>query len=91
LIYQGTTADTSLKPKRSQAKKMTRTEVRFEVEANELSVIDGYCSGTGKCRTEVIRLILDEWSKNQLHISTLICRVAGVNPAALDTNRNEGK
>lgn len=67
---------------------MGKTEVQFEVDGSELSVIDGYCSGTGKCRTEVIRLILEEWSRNQLHISTLICRVAGVNPAAPDSYRN---
>lgn len=70
---------------------MGKTEVRFEVDGSELSVIDGYCSGTGKCRTEVIRLILEEWSRNQLHISTLICRVAGVNPLPSDSGRNRGE
>lgn len=68
---------------------MNRTEIRFEVEAQELSVIDGYCSGTGKCRSEVIRFILSEWSKNQLHIATLVCRVAGVNPLPSDSGRNK--
>lgn len=68
---------------------MNRTEIRFEVEAQELSVIDGYCSGTGKCRSEVIRFILSEWSKNQLHIATLVCRVSGVNPTASYPDRNK--
>lgn len=66
---------------------MAKTEVRFEVDVQELSVIDGYCSATGKCRTEIIKSILEEWSGKQLHIATLVCRVAGVNPIQLDSSR----
>lgn len=67
---------------------MTKTEIRFEVESGELSVIDGYCNATGKCRTEVIKSILGEWSDKKLHESILICRVAGVNPTALEAVRS---
>lgn len=67
---------------------MAKTEVRFEVEAEELSVIDGFCSATDKCRTEIIKSILNEWSVKKLHESILVCRVAGVNPMASDTHRS---
>jgi len=67
---------------------MAKTEVRFEVEAEELSVIDGYCSATDKCRTEIIKTILSEWSEKKLHESILVCRVAGVNPIAVEAHRS---
>jgi len=70
---------------------MAKTEVRFEIDSGDLAVIDGYCSGTGKCRTEVINFILSEWSSNQLHISTLVCRVAGVNPMVTEKRRSGDK
>lgn len=68
---------------------MAKTEIRFEAEADDLSVIDGYCNATGKCRTEVIKSILREWSDKKLHESIVVCRVAGVNPAKSDTSRSE--
>ena len=59
-------------------------EIRFEIPLEELAVLDGYCQGTGQDRTSVIKRILLDWSANQLHVSTLICRVAGVNPTDLE-------
>lgn len=67
---------------------MAKTEVRFEVEVEELSVIDGYCSATDKSRTEIIKTILSEWSEKKLHESILVCRVAGVNPTDTETHRS---
>jgi len=66
-----------------------KTEIRFELYATELSVLDGYCQATGRDRTSVFREILDGWSREKLHISTLICRVAGVNPQAPEQRRND--
>lgn len=63
------------------------TEIRFEVPFGTLAVIDGYCNGTGKDRTKVIREILEAWSKEKLHVATVICRVAQVNPMASDAPR----
>lgn len=60
------------------------TEIRFELPIAVLTVIDGYCNGTGKDRTKVIREILDNWSKEKLHVSMIVCRVAGVNPMQSD-------
>ena len=56
------------------------TELRFELPISDLAVIDGYCNGTGKDRTKVVKEIIAAWSKEKLHVSTVICRVAGVNP-----------
>ena len=65
-------------------------EVRFEAPSGEVSVLDGYCSATGKIRTDVMRLILKEWSSAKLREATLICRVAGINPTSADACRSSG-
>lgn len=57
------------------------TEIRFELDAHETSVLDGYCQATGKSRGEVLRGLLGDWSAQKLHEATLICRTTGVNPA----------
>jgi hypothetical protein len=58
------------------------TELRFQLPPEEVSVLDGYCQGTGQDRTKVLRRILKEWSDAKLHEATLILRVAGRNPAS---------
>lgn len=65
-------------------------EVRLELDEARVRVLDGYCSATGKTRTDVIRGLLQEWSSRELHEATLICRVAGVNPAAPVHSRDVG-
>ncbi len=67
---------------------MTRAEIRFETDVSTLAVLDGYCSATGKSRTDVLRTLLDSWSRDRLHEATLICRVAGVNPMDPETRRS---
>lgn len=64
------------------------TEVRIELPVDDLAVIDGYCNGTGKNRTAVIREVLGSWSREKLHVSMIVCRVAGVNPMESDKGRN---
>lgn len=64
-----------------------KTELRVEVDADELGVLDGYVQATGKSRTDVVRQLLREWSDKKLHEATLICRVAGVNPQSPDPCR----
>lgn len=59
-------------------------EIRAEIPAEELAVLDGYCMANGKNRTEIIVGLLKEWSKQKLHESILICRVAGINPTDPD-------
>jgi len=63
------------------------TELRFELPISDLAVIDGYCNGTGKDRTKVVKEIIALWSKEKLHVATVICRTAGVNPIASEGGR----
>ena len=62
-------------------------EVRFEAKAETIAVLDGYCSATGKCRTAFINDLLEQWAAAKLHEATVICRVAGVNPADKEHGR----
>jgi len=64
-------------------------ELRVEIPNDELSVIDGYCSATGECRTDVIRELLSMWSKKKLHEATVILRVAGGNPTVSESDRSQ--
>lgn len=66
-------------------------EIRFEAKQETVAVLDGFCSASGKCRTEFINQLLDEWAKSKLHEATIICRVAGVNPTELELNRRNAK
>jgi hypothetical protein len=63
-------------------------EIRIEVPDDEVKVLDGYCSGTGKGRTDVIRSILRDWSAGKLHESIMVCRVAGVTPTVSESDRS---
>ena len=64
---------------------MTVTEIRVEVDPSEVSVLDGYCSATGKNRS--VRGLLKDWSNAKLHEATLILRVAGINPTQPEGER----
>jgi hypothetical protein len=63
------------------------TEFRIEIPVDELAVLDGYCSATGKTRTGVIRSLLGIWAKDKAHEAMMICRVAGINPTSPDSSR----
>ena len=63
------------------------TEISFELPADEVAVLDGYCQATAQKRTAVFRQILREWSAQKHHEAMLICRVAGCNPDSSDDNR----
>jgi len=58
-------------------------EIRVEVPDEHLAVLDAYCSASSESRTDVIKELLAEWSKQKFHEATLILRVAGRNPATL--------
>ena len=66
---------------------MSITELRVEVDSDEVSVLDWYCSATGKKRTDVIRHLLKELSNSKLHEATLILRVAGHLATPSENNR----
>lgn len=63
------------------------TELRIELPAEEVAVLDGFCAATGENRTVVLRRLLREWSGKKLHEATVIVRVAGVDPAAPERGR----
>lgn len=67
---------------------MRTVEIRLELDEARVRVLDGYCSATGKSRSDVLRGLLLEWSGRKLHEATLICRVAGVNPTSPETQRD---
>jgi hypothetical protein len=55
-------------------------ELRVELEKFIVDVMDGYCSGTGMCRTKLANQILGDWAHQKHHESIVILRVAGGNP-----------
>lgn len=62
-------------------------EIRVELPPETVAVMDAHCAATGKCRTELTKEVLGEWASKKLHESTLICRVAGVNPMQPERRR----
>lgn len=66
---------------------MAVTELRVEVEKDELTVLDAYVNATGKSRAGVIRLLLKQWSDSKMHEAIVICRMPRVNPLATETQR----
>lgn len=56
------------------------TEISFELPAEEVGVLDGYCQANGLKRTQVFRRILKEWSDLKHREAMMICRVAGIKP-----------
>ena len=61
-------------------------EIRLEVDHEDVAVLDGYCSATGKSRTDVIRSLLKRWSEAKLHEANIVLRVAGRIPASPESH-----
>jgi hypothetical protein len=61
-----------------------KTEIRVVLPTEEVAVLDGYCNGTGKDRSKVLRRILAEWSEAKHREAIVIVRVAGSNPIPLE-------
>lgn len=66
-----------------------RTEISFEVSPEETAVLDGYCSAKNIKRTTVFRQLLKDWSAEQLHVATIVMRVAGNKPETTGGARND--
>lgn len=62
--------------------------ISFEVSPKEVAVLDGYCSAKNITRKTVIRQLLRDWSAEQIHVATLILRVAGNKPDAPGQSRS---
>ena len=67
-----------------------RTELRFEVDADDCAVLDGHCQATGEDRSTVLRRLLRDWSVREKHRAIVILRVAGGNPAGPEARRSGG-
>lgn len=68
----------------------TRAELRLDIDAADLAVLDGFVAATGSSRADVIRTLIAEWSERKRHDAILICRVAGINPHEAETRRPIG-
>ena len=67
---------------------MTDTaELRLDMPREDLAVLDGYCTATGRSRADVVRELLGKWSSDKAHEAMLICRVAGINPHEAEEGR----
>lgn len=64
-------------------------EVRIDIDAEELSILDGYVNTVGSNRTKLIGELVKKWAADKLHESIIVCRMARVNPLAVDTDRHE--
>ncbi len=62
-------------------------EVRFDIPREDLEILDGYVAATGKSRTDVMRGLLGDWSRQKRHEAILICRTAGINPREVEGDR----
>ena len=63
------------------------SEVRFDIPLEDLSVLDAYCTASGKKRTVVMAMLLLDWTKSKRYEAMMICRVAGINPNAPESGR----
>lgn len=63
------------------------SELRCDIKDFTAAVLDGYCSATGKCRTEVVNEVLGMWASQKHREATVILRVSGVDPVSPDTER----
>lgn len=63
-----------------------KSEVRFDIPLRDLAVLDAYCHATGKGRTAVMLALLQEWTEAKRYEAMMVCRVAGVNPMASESD-----
>ena len=65
-------------------------EIRLDIDGDDLQIMDGFCNATGETRTSIVRGLIAKWSRDQLHIATIVCRMARVNPLATESHRQAG-
>ena len=66
-----------------------KTEVTFDCDPSEVSVLDGYCSSKGIKRPVVLRMLLKEWSIKKHREAIMIVRVAGNKQADSGDDRSD--
>lgn len=65
-------------------------EVRIDIDADELAIMDGYISASGSNRTKIITELVRNWSKEKLHESIVVCRMARINPLESEPGGHHG-
>lgn len=63
-----------------------KNEIRFEADAQDVAVLDGYCVARGKNRTAIMSELLKNWAAEKHREAILICRVAGCEPTDADSS-----
>jgi hypothetical protein len=63
-------------------------EVRIDIDAQELAVMDGFIQATGSNRTKIIGDLVKKWAADKLHESIVVCRMARINPLERDADRH---
>lgn len=63
-------------------------EVRIDIDAQELAVMDGFIQASGSNRTKIIGDLVKKWAADKLHESIVVCRMARINPLAQDSERH---
>jgi hypothetical protein len=58
-----------------------KVELRGEITADIISVIDAESMAVGKDRIRMVEEILGDWAKKRLHAASLLYRVSRNNPA----------
>ena len=62
-------------------------EIRIDLDSEALAVMDGFIQASGSNRTKIIGELIKRWSDDKLHESIIVCRMARINPLAVDSNR----
>lgn len=65
-------------------------EVRIDIDNDDLAILDGYSSATGTNRTKIITDLVKRWTKDKLHESIVVCRMARINPLEPDSKGRTG-
>jgi len=62
-----------------------KDEIRVMIDVEILSALDGYCNGAGKCRTEVVKSLIESFVKSKVHVAIKVLNAARINPMDVDT------
>ena len=62
-------------------------ELRVDVEAEDMAVLDAYNMATGTSRKDVIVKLLRQWSERKRHEANVIVNVTRVIPAPPESGR----
>ena len=61
-------------------KEIQMAEIRFELPADDLAVMDAYIQAKGGSRTSIVSGLIRDWSASKEREAIMILRVLGRNP-----------